>query len=90
MINSNNNSNIYMACECLIIPVMDCLHYIFFCYGKKFRCGICNTRFKHRCQRAEHIRNKHREIFNFKDSHYLESPKPVNSMNRDMVIERHF
>ncbi len=83
MININNKSNIEMACECLTIPFIDCLHYIFFCCGKKFRCDICNTRFKHKLHLAEHIKYAHPEIFSFNETLNLQAPKPIHSMNRN-------
>lgn len=56
-----------MAFECLTIPLFDCFHYICFCFGfgKKFRCDICNKRFKHKIYLAEHIKHSHPEIFVF-------------------------
>lgn len=54
-----------MAFECLTTPIFDCIFNVFFCFGKKFRCDICNKRFKHRSLLAEHIKYSHSEIFVF-------------------------
>jgi len=74
-----NLNNIWMAFECLITPLLDCLCRLFFCFGKKFRCDICNKRFKHKSLLAEHIKYYHSEIFVFVEKyHELET---LNTMD---------
>ena len=60
-----NLNNFWMAFECLTTPLFDCLYKVFFCFGKKFRCDICDQRFKHKINLVEHIRLSHSEIFVF-------------------------
>lgn len=68
-----------MAFECLTTPLFDCLH---FCFGKKFRCDICNQRFKHKFDLAEHIRYYHSEIFVFVEKYQeLETLNTLNTLN---------
>ena len=68
-----------MAYECLITPLFDCLYNIFFCFGKKFRCDICNQRFKHKYNLVEHIRLYHSEIFVFVEK--LQELETLNTMD---------
>ena len=68
-----------MAFECLTTPLFDCLHNVFFCFGKKFRCDICNQRFKHKINLSEHIKISHSEIFVFVEK--LQELKTLNTMS---------
>ena len=61
-----NLNNFWIAYECLTTPLFDFLNNI--CFGKKFRCDICNQRFKYKSDLAEHIRYYHSEIFVFVDN----------------------
>ena len=71
-----------MAFECLTTPLFDCLYKVFFCFGKKFRCDICNQRFKHKINLVEHIRLSHSEIFVFVEKFQeLETLNTSNTMN---------
>ncbi len=71
-----------MAFECLTTPLFDCLYKVFFCFGKKFRCDICNQRFKHKINLVEHIRLSHSEIFVFVEKFQeLETLNTLNTMN---------
>jgi hypothetical protein len=76
-----NLNNFWMAFECLTIPLFDCFHYICFCFGKKFRCDICNKRFKHKLHMAEHIRHSHSEIFVFVDTLHDVNTMDILSIN---------
>ena len=68
-----------MAFGCLTTPLIDCFHRIFFCFGKKFRCDICNQRFKNKSILAEHIKYIHSEIFVFVEKY--QEKKTLNTMN---------
>ncbi len=73
-----------MAFECLTIPLFDCLYNVFFCFGKKFRCDICNQRFKYKYHLAEHIKYSHSEIFVFVEKFQeLETLNTMNVHNKD-------
>ena len=66
-----------MGFECLTMPLFDCLYFFYF--GKKFRCDICNQRFKHKFDLAEHIRYYHSEIFVFVEK--IQDLETLNTMN---------
>ncbi len=68
-----------MAFECLTIPLFDCLYNVFFCFGKKYRCDICNLRFKYKYHLAEHIKYSHSEIFVFVEK--FQELERLNTMN---------
>jgi hypothetical protein len=74
-----NLNNFWMAFECLTTPLFDCLHNVFFCFGKKFRCDICNQRFKYKYHLAEHIKYSHSEIFVFVEK--FQELETLNTMN---------
>jgi len=75
-----NFNNFWMAFECLTMPLFDCIYFI--CFGKKFRCDICNQRFKHKINLVEHIRLSHSEIFVFVEKFQeLETLNTLNTMN---------
>ena len=74
-----NLNNFWMAYQCLTTPLFDCLHNVFICFGKKFRCDICNQRFKHKFNLAEHIKYSHSEIFVFVEK--FQNLKTLNTMN---------
>lgn len=65
---------------CIFKPCINCFYKIFFCLSK-YKCEICNCRFKHKQYLALHIRTYHPEIFvwgsskNFKN--ILESEKLI-------------
>lgn len=74
-----NLNNFWIAYECLTIPLFDCLY---FCFGKKFRCDICNQRFKYKINLSEHIKISHSEIFVFVEKlQELETLKTLNTMS---------
>lgn len=84
--NLDRKNGIIMAYECLTIPIIDCLHYIFFCYGKKFRCDICNKRFNYKLDLVDHIKYTHSEIFVFVDKSVdFMNTGSVNSMNTGSI-----
>jgi hypothetical protein len=79
-----NLNNFWMAFECLTTPLFDCLYKVFFCFGKKFRCDICNQRFKYKYLLAEHIKYSHSEIFVFVEKFQeLETLNTMNVHNKD-------
>lgn len=82
----DNKSSIELACECFTTPFIDCLHYVFYCCGKNFRCDICNTRFKDRHHLVDHLKESHSEIFNFRNTINLKTSKPTDLNNGSVHI----
>lgn len=82
MIYTNNKNNFSQAFDCLTTPLCDCLNWIFFCCGKKYRCDICNCRFRLSNELSRHIRDVHSEIFSFKDEFTVKTKKPTHIFER--------
>ncbi len=61
---SRESKGIYEIFSCICEPVVTGIYYVCgCCFTNKFKCEICETRFKSRSQLAYHIRESHREIY---------------------------
>lgn len=51
-------------CSCICEPIVNCIYWVCgSCFSNKFKCEICETRFKNKNILACHIRESHSEIY---------------------------